>query len=370
MSKIIGSICPDYKPDWEETKKRYKAWWNHEYFGRCAISVTAPKNHDGEMPQFQGDPKERFLDLDFLSRLNKYEMQHTFYGGEAFPIWNPRHPGWAFEAAYLGADVELCQDTAWTSPTMAEGELTCYDYQSVAIDPNNRWWKLSREFLRRMGQESRGESIPDIGAFGGCGDTLAALRGTENLLIDLIDCPEYVAEFDQHLMRLWIDIYEDSYRILQENAQGSTCWFQLWSPGKFYASQCDFAYMISPEMFRKVFLPSIQMQLEYLDHAVYHVDGEGNFAHVDALCELPNLQALQILPGEGKPSPLHYLDVLKKVQAAGKNLHITIPGCQVEAALELLSAKGLFISTWCATEEEARQLIKLCEQRSKEKQGG
>ena len=116
--------------------------------------------------------------------------------------------------------------------------------------------------------------------------------------------------------------------------------------------------MISSKMFNEAFLPTLQMQTEFLDHAVHHVDGVGNFRHVDALCELPRLQALQILPGAGKPSALHYLPILRKVQAARKNLWIGIPAGEVKAALELLSARGLFISTRCESEEEARMLLK------------
>jgi len=207
-------------------------------------------------------------------------------------------------------------------------------------------------------EQGRGKFIPTVGALGGCGDTLAGLRGNLALLTDLVDCPDYVREFDQYLMRQWIGVYEGFYRITHEAAQGSTCWFPLWSPGKFYASQNDFAYMISPRMFREIFLPSIEMQTNFLDHAVYHVDGVGNFVHVDALLELPRLQALQILPGAGKPSPLHYMDVLKKVQAAQKNLHITIPPNEVEKALDELSVRGLFIHTYCDSEEQARLLIR------------
>jgi phosphoglycolate phosphatase-like HAD superfamily hydrolase len=69
------------------------------------------------------------------------------------------------------------------------------------------------------------------------------------------------------------------------------------------------------------------------------------------------LQALQIHPGAGKPSPLHYIDVLKRVQATGKNLHITLPAEEVRPALEQLSARGLFIVTGCHTEAEARELL-------------
>jgi hypothetical protein len=116
--------------------------------------------------------------------------------------------------------------------------------------------------------------------------------------------------------------------------------------------------MISPEMFEEIFMPAVEMQTEFLDHSIYHVDGVCAFAHVDALCELPRLQAFQILPGAGKPGPLHYMDILKKVQAAGKNLHIGMVPGDVEWALSELSINGLFIDTCCDSEEEARVLIR------------
>jgi len=33
-----------HKADWEKTKERLRQWWNHEYFGRCALAVYAPRD--------------------------------------------------------------------------------------------------------------------------------------------------------------------------------------------------------------------------------------------------------------------------------------------------------------------------------------
>lgn len=352
-----------YKPDFEKAQENYKAWWEHEYFGRCAMFVTAPKTlkDPGLPPPLPEKTEDRWIDFNYLTASNEYRMSHTYYGGEAFPVWHPGHPGCDGHSVYLGAQVTLKENTGWVEPIISEGELTDHYYHELKIDRNGRWWKFGREVRRLAVRESLGKSIPSNMAFGACGDTLSKLRSSEKLLFDIVDCPDYVREFDQYLMKQWIEIYEDSYSITHEAAQGSTCWFQLWSPGKFYAAQCDFAFMISPQMFIDIFLPSIEMQAKYLDHTVYHVDGPGNFAHVNALLTLPRIQAFQIKPGPGDPSPLYYVDVLKKVQAAGRNLHITIPPHEVKDALGMLSARGLLISTNCRTEEEAKYLLKCAE---------
>ncbi len=349
-----------YKPDWEETKERYKAWWAHEVIDRCAISVTAPRADlpPDEPPPLPEKVEDRWLDIEYIRASNEYRLPRTFFGGEAIPIWGPGYPGCKTIPTFLGAPIELKEDTGWVSPIIDEGDLTDHDYRELVIDPDNRWWVFTRELLGSIVKDCKGKALAPVGAFGGCGDTLAWLRGSNELLFDLVDCPDYVREFETYLMRQWMEVYDVFYEIAREADEGSTGWFNLWSPGKFYAAQNDFSYMISPQMYREIFLPVVDLQTNFLDHSIYHVDGIGAFAHVDALCELPHLQALQILPGEGKPSPLQYMDVLKKVQAAGKNVHIGIPPEEVETAITELSIKRLFIETHCDTEDEARALLK------------
>jgi hypothetical protein len=60
------------------------------------------------------------------------------------------------------------------------------------------------------------------------------------------------------------------------------------------------------------------------------------------------------------------MDILKKVQSKGKNLWISLQPSEIETALENLSARGLYIDTYCASEDEARELIKNCEKWSRD----
>lgn len=355
-----------YKEDWDDTKERYRTWWAHEYFGRCALAVTGRRRDAPNEPQPvpPADPEVLWTDLDYWARRREWDFRRTFYGGEAFPVWDCGYPGREGLGTFLGCPITLAPTTGWADPILTGED---FDVTGLKIDPENRWWKFTLSALEFAAKESEGKAIPSIGAFGGCGDTLAWLRGSERLLYDVMDRPERVRSADQWLMDLWIEVYERFHAIIREAAEGSTCWFELWSPGKFYSTHCDFAYMLSPKMFRDLFLPTIEKQLRFLDHAVHHADGVGHFAHVDALCELPRLQAIQILPGAGKPSPLHYLDVLKKVQAARKNLWIRLDPEEIRGALGELSARGLFIETQCETEEEARALLRNAEKWSRDR---
>lgn len=294
-----------------------------------------------------------------------YRLGITFFGGEAIPVWNAGYPGVTSIPVFLGCPYDLDMRTCWIRPIL--NDPGCLDVSALSIDEASPNFQFALRALERGVIEARGKAIVSIGAFGGSGDTLAMLRTTQQLLVDCLERPEQVRQAEERLLDIWCHVYDRFYEIIREVSEGSTCWFTLWSPGKFYAVQNDISYNISPAMFRRIFLPVIDRQTRFLVHAVYHVDGVNAFAHVDALCELPHLQALQILPGAGKPSPLAYMETLKKVQARGKNLHITISPDEVEHALTGLSARGLFIQTSTRTEDEAVDLLKKAEKWSRDR---
>jgi hypothetical protein len=355
-----------YKPDWEDVKLRYQNWWAGEAFDRCLLWVVAPKDglaHTAP-PLPPQEPVQRWTDLDYIAELNRYEMERTFYGAEAFPVWTGGYPGHTSIPAYLGCPTTLDDATGWWHPILREED---FEVRGLRIETEGRWWKFNLDLLRRAVRECPGRAIPSIGAFGGSGDTLAALRGSDQLLYDVVERPDRVRDAELHLMEMWIEVYQTFYDILQEIAQGSTCWFPLWSPGKFYAAQCDFSCMISTKMFEELFIPAVEMQTKFLDHCIFHVDGVDAFRHVPMLCELPWLLAIQVSPEAGKPDALHYMDTLKCVQAHRKNLWIHLAPSRIEEALANLSARGLCISTSCQTEAAARALIENVRKWSKDR---
>ena len=346
--------------------ENYKAWWAREDFGRCAISVTGRKaGTEGIVPPKRpDDPKLCYTDVEYLYAKNEHGLSTTYFGGEAVPRWNY---GGTWIAGLLGCKEIPHYNTVWTEPTISEGALSDYDYRDLKVDFDGPEWKWTAEMHRLAAEHCKGKAIPSMQAIGHTGDVLAALRTTNQLLYDMVDEPETVYEFEMHLIEnVWKPVFDRLYDIVQDGSfGGNTSWLGIWGPGRLFVPSNDFTYMISTQMYKEVFLDALKAHLDMLDYKVYHVDGIEAFRHVDMLLELPNLQGYQILPGDGKPSPLHFMDVLKKVQAAGKNLHITIPPHEVKTALENLSSKGLYINTWARTEEEAKELIKLCEKESR-----
>jgi hypothetical protein len=350
-----------FKSDWEEAKERMRLWWKHEYFGRCALAVTAPRDNPADHPE-PPQPKtveDKWYDLDAIAERNEFHFSQTYYGGEAIPVWSAGYPGIASIPTILGCPFVVNMRSGWHDPLLTDPHG--FDVRSLRMDRKHPAYRFHMNVLSRALKESVHGSFPSLGAFYHGGDTLAALRGTEQLLIDCIERPEVVRDAEDWLMDMWFDFYDRTYDAVNGAARGSACWIGLWAPGKTYAVSNDFTYNISTSMFCEMFLSAIERQIHFLDYSIYHVDGIAAFRHVDVLCELPQLQALQIVPGTGQPSPLQFMDVLQKVQASGRNLHISIPPDQIEQALSLLSARGLFIQTSTKTETEARDLLKQAE---------
>jgi len=84
----------EFKPDWEETKERYLAWWAHEIIDRCALSVEAPRavKSKASAPVVPKSIKDRWFDKEYLLAANEYRMSNTYFGGEALPSGTPDIP--------------------------------------------------------------------------------------------------------------------------------------------------------------------------------------------------------------------------------------------------------------------------------------
>jgi hypothetical protein len=83
--------------------------------------------------------------------------------------------------------------------------------------------------------------------------------------------------------------------------------------------------MIGPDEYAATCLDDIARQAGEVGRAVFHLDGPGSARHIDALLELPQLQAIQFTPGEGTLSALAWVDMFRKIQDRGKSVLVFCP---------------------------------------------
>lgn len=354
---------PQYKEDWEGTKERLKAWWRGEFFGRCGMDVTAPRKNPipgKPLPPSPSTIEERFLDYEGPAAWSENYLGRTYYGGESVPSAGIAIAGAACIPALLGCKVDYGGLTSWFHPMLTDPERI--GAEDLHLDPGHRNYQYVVRTLENSARKLKGKAIVSVGPMLGCGDTLSALRGAEQVLLDCAERPEQVFAAEKYLNKIWMEFFEVCFDIVKDcNDGGSTNWLNVWAPGKYYNLQNDLSYNVSAEMFREIYLPILKEQSEYLDYSLYHLDGFRAFRHLDALLELPRLHAIQFFPGEKQPGPLHFMDMLKKIQAAEKAVYLHLKPEEVEFALKNLSARLLFIQTSTQTEDEARELLRNAE---------
>ncbi|KKL50241.1 hypothetical protein LCGC14_2307470, partial [marine sediment metagenome] len=76
-----------------------------------------------------------------------------------------------------------------------------------ALDTNNPWWRMQMDLLTRAHEAGRGRWITGIPDTHSGGDALSALRGRQQLCIDLVDNAAHVQAAMEELEPVVIDVY-------------------------------------------------------------------------------------------------------------------------------------------------------------------
>jgi len=341
--------------DWQAVKLRWQAWWQQELVDRVLVALTAPR---------QGVKPRRFPAIDVLAQWTSAEVmiqrtlevnRTTFFGGEALPMFN--HNWSAGHALYLGCQPHFTPDTVWVDPApVGEDGYPSFDDRWR----QDSWWQWMLETTRRAAEASRGRYFMQALWGNLAGDTLALARGTQNLLFDIATHPDWVASAIQRITDIQIESIGKIWEIMgpgKLGVEGSINYVGCWSPGRTIGLDCDFSCMISPEAFKQLCLPSLIETMHTVDHRIYHLDGPGAIRHLDILLSLPELHAIQWVPGAGQEAILQWIPLIERVQKAGKSIAVQAKPEEVSSLLGEVRPEGLFISTVCNSEEEGRTLL-------------
>jgi len=349
-----------YKDDWAEAQQILSAWWNGENLPRPVIQVTAPRSephHDVPAPPEPNSLEERWLNPDVVIGRALRHMARTYFGGEAYPhLWINLGPGIA--ASYMGSPVTFAEDTVWFG---RNHHMEWDQVLSIKYDAENKWWKATQRLVAEAAARNQGRYIVGTTDLGGVTDILASLRGTMNLLTDLVDHPSEVKVASDLILNLWHRYYDELDEIISTGQSGTSAWMGIWCADKWYPIQCDFSAMISPAMFEEFVLPWLREQCRRLEHTIYHWDGPGQIPHLDLLLGIPELDGIQWTPGAGNPDVGDecWYPLYKRILDAGKRLVLLgMAPKQIRSFISQMGYRGVLISTWVATPDEAEKLLK------------
>ena len=309
---------------WEETKANFMHWWRREDFGRPLVKIVG-YDKPPRLPAEPTDPRDIHMKAEYVYDLARAQMENATMYGEAMASLN-LNIGPGSMAVYLASEPHFSKDTVWYGEAVKDGDLAALG--RLRYDPNAYWWKAHLEELSRLkalvGNEPYRLCIPDIVENV---DILASFCSPQELCYLLVDEPELVRDYISQVDDLYFSYY-DPLRELVQDSEGGCCYtaFEIWSPGRTAKVQCDFAALLSPEMFCEFVLPSLEKQLKRLDYTLFHLDGPACLRHADAVLSLPTLNALQWQPGAGQPDcgDERWYPLYDKVRAAGKGLWLNM----------------------------------------------
>jgi hypothetical protein len=346
-----------WKRDWEQARSAYTAWWRGD---GLALWITAPADEPWDSISAPPPPvslEQQWLDPAWRTWARSYELSRTFFGGIAYPILSV-NIGPGSMGMFLGGEGELAPHTVWYPPVIHDPDT----HPPLRFDPESAWYRRHRAVMDHAIAQSRGRWLVGCWDLIENLDTLAQLRGPQEMLIDLLERPAWVSEMIGQINQAYFACYESIEPIIRDPWGGTTFnAFQMWGLGRTIKTQCDFSCMISPDMFRRFVIPCLAEQCAWADNAVYHLDGTQAVQHLDALLAIESLDAIEWTPQAGIPrggDPMWY-DLYRRIKAGGKSVQaIEVAHDQVLPLLDAVGPEGMYVQATAPTERQARQLLR------------
>ena len=349
-----------WKSNLEETKQRYINWWNHKgiILNMWEHFQEGVQPHAEIMPPAPAkDLSQKWFDPQWRAEYLDWYVAHSSLKADILPVANTQlGPG--SQSAILGGVFEGGEDTIWIHPNP---DFT----DEIVFNPEHPNWILHKELLKACKAKANGHyfvGMPDL--MEGL-DVLAALKGTDRVLLDTVMQPEILEQQMQQINDIYFKVFDELYDIIREGDEMAFCYFSSWAPGKMSKLQSDISTMISQDDYRRFVQPFIREQCQKIDYTLYHLDGVGAMHHLPALLEIEELNAIQWTPGVGEPqggSPKWY-DLYKKILAGGKSVMacwVTLD--ELKPLLDHIGADGVHLEMDFHNEKEVEQAMRIVEE--------
>ena len=355
-----------YKTNFSDTQKKMLDWWDNKNTGRPLMRIVAKR--DKPIDQLEEcepftTPEEIRLNVEKnIIDYRNHCKTHEFLC-EAYPNFS-MDLGPGSLALYLGGEPGFAWDTVWFKENIHDLEAA----PDFVFNPNNHWFKLHLDLVRKAVEMANGEFLVNIPDIIENIDILAALRGPENLCVDIMDSPETVKKLNNQINNLYFQHF-DAFHDIVKLPDGSNSYtaFDIWGPGKVAKTQCDFNVLLSPSQFDEFVLPGTIEQCAQLDYSAFHVDGPDALRHVDSLCTVKDLNVIQWTYGAGQPDGINerwYAPIFAKAAKAGKatlssiqdgDVHDWIP--KIDKLVNTFGTSGLYLKFPAMSMESANRLI-------------
>ena len=339
----MWNIELEQKPDFERSMKRIYAWFNQELIDRPPIRFSSHNAEYSEVHMLKGRSwkslKDRWWDTDYQLELFEYQLKHSVFNAETFPIFWP-NLGPEVYSAFFGVELSYKEVTSYATPIIKEWS----QMDQIKLDFNNSYFRKIEEMTYAALERCKGKFMVGYTDFHPGLDCAAAFRDVQELCIDFLLEPDLVKELIDISSRDFQKVFDHFDSILKLHNQLSVTWMGIPSFGKMHIPSCDIGTLISPEQFEEFVLPVLKNEVKPMTHNIFHLDGIGVAKHLDFILEIPEINAIQWVQGMGKDVPImQWIPLIKKIQGAGKSVVVDLQVSELESFMKEVNPDGIFL---------------------------
>jgi hypothetical protein len=241
----------------------------------------------------------------------------------------------------------------WANPCIQDWES--YSWKTPDLK-NNPWFNKLLEFLAALVAHSNGRFACGPTLMRGVADMCSAMRGANNLALDLYDYPDNIQRLAETCADVWIETGKTQLDLIPKSENGylvGCAGLRCWMPEKGIWLQDDSISVLSPKFYRKLFLPHVQRIVSQFDYLAFHLHGNTLWP-VDIMLEIDGIAVLELNYDTGVCNLEDVLTAWKKIQQKKPCLVWADRTPQeLEELIDKLSPTGVSIQSLSKTMEEA-----------------
>lgn len=355
----------EFKKDFESAKKNWDRFWAGT-LDRPIIVTGAYKKGAEQVPAPKwgaafSEDIEKVVEQS-LKRAENYEFLV-----DAVPFFTPSLMV-DLIPALLGAEMISVKE-AWGTDSHALPFIKDLESADIRFRKDSIWWekwvKLCECIKRKCsGRMIMGSASPGYNNL----DTLGALRGTTELLMDLYDNPQGVHSVMRKVMKAYNEIADEHCRIFgaEFKKYGCVTHHGFYSSGLIAVPQCDFGFNIGKEHFDEFALPYLKEEIDRLDVAEYHLDGPGNIPHTESVCSIEKIGVIQWVAGAGNEKK-DWTPLYEKINSLDKGLLLWAdsPEMAVSAWEKYGRPKRMILTVESKTKDDGMRYLEAFEKRKR-----
>lgn len=341
-----------YKPNLDEAVERMRRLWRLEPpLDRvpCAVRLPGPPPPEG---------KTHLKDGSFMGNVSGYLafIRQVFERQAAVPDeWMPTvgaKYGHALISALCGSPIRWAAETTWSVPFIQDWSQV----ESLRLDFDNEWGVRFLADLAELMEWAAGKCAVEVYEIEGVSDTMAALRGTEQVCMDFYDAPDETRRFAHKVAGLLIEWGRwnlDHVAAKQYLLGGVSTGWCVWMPGGSVCLAEDGTVLYGREQYRTFIKEEDARLTGSFTHTLLEVHSEGNH-QIPEFAEVDGITMMAI----GNPIHMSPEDRAVVEPLFGRKAFYT--GCKADELDDLLAitgTRGIYLSLRADSADEARDLL-------------